>query len=99
MLPSEGTGTMKLVLPRSTAGRGILPGRAWSVPQVRMALASLILGAFWIPGVYPSRNDAGALNREDLSRSLAASPLTQEQKAFHVLSRLAFGPRPGDVEK
>jgi uncharacterized protein (DUF1800 family) len=39
------------------------------------------------------------LNREDLNRSLAASPLTEEQKVLHVLNRLAFGPRPGDIEK
>lgn len=27
------------------------------------------------------------------------APLTQEQQAVHVLNRLAFGPRPGDVER
>ena len=26
-------------------------------------------------------------------------PLTDEQKIVHVLNRLGFGPRPGDIEK
>jgi uncharacterized protein (DUF1800 family) len=30
---------------------------------------------------------------------LHAAPLTPEQQAVHVLNRLAFGPRPGDVER
>jgi uncharacterized protein (DUF1800 family) len=30
---------------------------------------------------------------------LAASPLSHEQKALHALNRLAYGPRPGDVER
>jgi uncharacterized protein (DUF1800 family) len=28
-----------------------------------------------------------------------AAPLTQEQQAVHVLNRLAFGPKPGDIER
>src|SRR3990172_1330345 len=31
--------------------------------------------------------------------SLPASPLTEEQKILHVLNRLGYGPRPGDVEQ
>ncbi|HJV91579.1 MAG TPA: DUF1800 domain-containing protein [Holophagaceae bacterium] len=31
--------------------------------------------------------------------SLPASPLSAEQKALHLLNRLAYGPRPGDVER
>ena len=30
--------------------------------------------------------------------ALTASPLSSQQKAFHLLSRFAFGPRPGEVE-
>src|SRR5439155_17183003 len=29
----------------------------------------------------------------------ADSKLTEHQRALHVLNRLAFGPRPGDVDK
>lgn len=31
--------------------------------------------------------------------SLPSSPLTEEQKILHVLNRLGYGPRPGDVER
>jgi uncharacterized protein (DUF1800 family) len=31
--------------------------------------------------------------------ALHAAPLTPDQQAVHVLNRLAFGPRPGDVER
>ena len=31
--------------------------------------------------------------------SLPASPLSEEQKILHVLNRLGYGPRPGDVER
>ena len=31
--------------------------------------------------------------------TLARSPLTPEQQAVHVLSRLGYGPRPGEVER
>jgi uncharacterized protein (DUF1800 family) len=34
-----------------------------------------------------------------LAQSAAAAPLAPEQQAVHVLNRLAFGPRPGDVER
>ena len=31
--------------------------------------------------------------------ALARSPLTEEQRIVHVLNRLGYGPRPGDVER
>ena len=31
--------------------------------------------------------------------SLPSSPLTEEQKILHVLNRLGYGPRPGDVKR
>lgn len=31
--------------------------------------------------------------------SLPSSPLTEEQRILHVLNRLGYGPRPGDVER
>jgi uncharacterized protein (DUF1800 family) len=34
-----------------------------------------------------------------LPQYLLAAPLAPEQQAVHVLNRLAFGPRPGDVER
>ena len=49
------------------------------------ALVALLLWA-------PLLAAAAALPRDD-------SPLTPREKAIHVLNRLGFGPRPGDVEK
>src|SRR5690349_21084811 len=34
-----------------------------------------------------------------LAPALHAAPLAPKQQAVHVLNRLAFGPRPGDVER
>lgn len=34
-----------------------------------------------------------------LSQAAPAAPLSPDQQAAHVLNRLAFGPRPGDVER
>jgi len=34
-----------------------------------------------------------------LAQPLHAAPLAPDQQAVHVLNRLAFGPRPGDVER
>jgi len=31
--------------------------------------------------------------------ALWAAPLAGEQAAIHVLNRLAYGPRPGDIER
>jgi len=57
-----------------------------------MALVALVSVA--LPG-----GASVTLDRDALSRSLAASPLTEEQKVLHVLNRLGYGPRPGDVER
>ena len=40
-----------------------------------------------------------AAAEESEENSAAAGPLTERQKALHVLNRLGFGPRPGDVER
>jgi uncharacterized protein (DUF1800 family) len=58
------------------------------------ALALVALVSVALPG-----GASVTLDRDALSRSLAASPLTEEQKVLHVLNRLGYGPRPGDVEK
>jgi uncharacterized protein (DUF1800 family) len=44
---------------------------------------------------------AASPRKEVAARSAPATaiPLTDRQKAVHVLNRLAFGPRPGDVEQ
>src|SRR5580704_18208617 len=40
-----------------------------------------------------------ALTLIPLSARPSRSPLTEDQKVLHLLNRIAFGPRPGDVER
>ena len=42
---------------------------------------------------------AGVAAQTASARQRAAQKLTEEQRVVHVLNRLAFGPRPGDVER
>lgn len=41
----------------------------------------------------------GAAKHPAVKQSVAKKPLTEDQKILHVLNRLGFGPRPGDVER
>ena len=59
----------------------------------RLAICGLITLS-----LYAARGDA-APPKEELARSLSASPLTAEQQIVHALNRIGYGPRPGDVEK
>ncbi len=38
-------------------------------------------------------------NGQQMAQKTKAKPLTENQKILHVLGRLGFGARPGDVEK
>ncbi|RZK69617.1 MAG: DUF1800 domain-containing protein, partial [Pedobacter sp.] len=46
-----------------------------------------------------SRASSAILAALLLAPALHAAPLAPGQQAVHVLNRLAFGPRPGDVER
>jgi len=59
----------------------------------RLAICGLITLS-----LYAARGDA-APPKEELARSLSASPLSAEQQIVHALNRIGYGPRPGDVEK
>ena len=37
--------------------------------------------------------------KADVGSSAVSRPLTEDEKIVHILNRLAFGPRPGDVQK
>ncbi len=37
--------------------------------------------------------------KADVMKSAATKPLTEDERIVHVLNRLGFGPRPGDVQK
>lgn len=65
----------------------------------RFLLASLLLGAVACAGVAPRRAVSSAAAIPSIEPSLATGrELTVEQQARHVLNRLAFGPRPGEVD-
>ncbi len=87
------------LLPLGSSHRKGSPASHLSKSQVGVAAACLILSTVLTLGIYSSRGDAAVLNKEDLFRSLTSSPLTDEQKILHVLNRLAFGHRPGDVHR
>ena len=59
------------------------------MPRVRSlvaAVAAVVVTGSW--GIHT----AGAASQD-------ARELTPREQAFHVLNRLAFGPRPGDVDR
>lgn len=58
-----------------------------SIPFVKQACTGIILAAFCAPLFIINAGPA------------ADKKLTEEQKILHVLNRLGFGARPGDVEK
>src|SRR5215472_9753540 len=63
-------------------------GRAWAFGLLAVVLA--------IPGWAGDLKPASKV----IKRSHApAVVLTEHDRALHVLNRLAFGPRPGDIEK
>ena len=74
------------------------------MPRLRLPVVlilSLVLGVVVGPGARaasapPPSSPSSAV---PLSFSVPPSPLTEEQKILHVLNRLGYGPRPGDVER
>jgi uncharacterized protein (DUF1800 family) len=63
-------------------------------------LALGLLSGCSTTGSAPSLSGTGALEPPPRYRvALAPSPLTDEQKIVHVLNRLGYGPRPGDLER
>jgi uncharacterized protein (DUF1800 family) len=63
-------------------------------------LALGLLSGCSTTGSAPSLSGTRALEPPPRSRvALAPSPLTDGQKIVHVLNRLGYGPRPGDLER
>src|SRR3972149_5363251 len=63
-----------------------------SLGVLALAACSEVTAAAPPPGVSASSPAAVQI-------TLPASPLMEEQKILHVLNRLGYGPRPGDVER
>lgn len=61
--------------------------------------ASLLLAGLVTTACAPAPSAAPAGPAPAASLRLPPSPLTPEQRILHVLHRLGYGPRPGDVER
>ena len=63
--------------------------KSWLHPQLSVLLAVLLLSpsAAWAVG--PGKTDS----------AIPKAALSETQKILHVLNRLGFGPRPGDIER
>jgi uncharacterized protein (DUF1800 family) len=64
------------------------------MPAIARCLAAVLIAAM-MPG--HEAFAALASHQKKMSSAAAHSPLTLNQQALHVLNRLTFGPRPGDV--
>ncbi|HEY9773088.1 MAG TPA: DUF1800 domain-containing protein [Planktothrix sp.] len=70
-----------------------------------MKTISAILIALLLLGTLPAAQASGSVKGSAKSTAAhrsaaqAARTLTSEEQAIHVLNRLAFGPRPGDLER
>src|SRR5947207_10744477 len=62
----------------------------------RLAVAAAVGMMVCLPNLPAAPQQA---NKPPVKRSIDKKPLTEEQKILHVLNRLGFGPRPGDVER
>ncbi|MGE0886822.1 MAG: DUF1800 domain-containing protein [Blastocatellales bacterium] len=63
--------------------------------------ASAIAMAFWMTFGAPIglAQEAGKKSNSKNSQTASAKNLTEEQKTLHLLDRITFGARPGDVER
>src|SRR5439155_11419900 len=62
----------------------------------RLAVVAAVGIMVCLPNLSASPQQA---NKPPVKRAIDKKPLTEEQKILHVLNRLGFGPRAGDVER
>jgi uncharacterized protein (DUF1800 family) len=93
---------MELLLGDSRSARPLRP------PPLRSVLAWLLASALFFAPCLDAAYDAypAALPAKDkkqkqdpVLKGLPVTDLTPDQAVFHALNRLAYGPRPGDVER
>ena len=65
---------------------------AWLVPL-------LFAGGFPAPRLAAQTANAASSNVASADAASGNAPLTPDQRIIHVLSRLGYGPRPGDIER
>jgi uncharacterized protein (DUF1800 family) len=82
--------------------RGILKPLGVSGLLAGLLAAALVVGA---TGPAKTKNDPGAASPPKIQLSkafkgrLPITELTEDQATLHALNRLAYGPRPGDIER
>ncbi len=93
---------MELLLGDSRSARPLRP------PPLRLVLAWLLASALFFAPCLDAAYDAypAALPAKDkkqkqdpVLKGLPVTDLTPDEAVFHALNRLAYGPRPGDVER
>ncbi len=70
----------------------------WTALALSLGVAGITLTANTL-AASPADKAAPPTAGDAIKRSPAAHPLTEDEKIVHVLNRLGFGPRPGDVAK
>ena len=55
--------------------------------------------ALLVPLLFAGLFSAPCLAAQTPNAASANAPLTEDQRIIHVLSRLGYGPRPGDIER
>ncbi len=61
--------------------------------KMRKITAGLTITAIWVTSF------AAVISGQSMKRATSAASLTADQRVLHVLNRLGFGARPGDVER
>ncbi len=64
--------------------------------RLRVFLPQLLMALLAVSLVAPAPTNLAA---QASSTDIARPDLTEEQRVFHVLNRLGFGPRPGDIDR
>src|SRR5438093_875647 len=80
-------------MPTSRLNRIVLSALALSLGVGGLTLTANTLSAA------PADKSAPPTVGNGMKGVAAAHPLTEDEKIVHVLNRLGFGPRPGDVQK
>ena len=63
------------------------------------ALSSASLLALLVPLLFAGFFSAPRLAAQTTNAASVNAPLTEDQRIIHVLSRLGYGPRPGDIAR
>ena len=70
------------------------------VQRAQQCIASLLVALLWAPAALPGlESPSRSHSYSHPEDQTAQKPMGPSRRALHALNRLAFGPRPGDVER